>query len=372
MSETTLQPPGADSIGARALIDRARDAESRTERALLAAIDDLFLPDDARLDDRTRAALGSLIEALVGAVEIEIRDYAVRVVRARDGAGIAQALERGGGPSLVDRLARAGLIRDPNFIGECLARVRLELASEALQPQAPGRPETPSLIVRLARSSDRVVAQAAAAVLAAESMRQADREGGPPKGTGLPIELHQRLVWWVTAAVRERAAHNESDHAALDRALAEAAMRNLAAHDETHRLESAVMRLASAIAPDADELTPLILEAVRDRRLALLTALLADALGAPYELLRELVLDPGGERLWLVLRALELPRDAVAEIGYRLSEADARRDVEVFADALGAIASVEPEAARIAVAPLRLHPDYRAALRALGAAEDRR
>jgi hypothetical protein len=179
-------------------------------------------------------------------------------------------------------------------------------------------------------------------------------------------------VWWVAAATRERALADEAEAPGLDRALAEAAIRNLAAHDEGARLEALAMRLAAALALEADELPPLLLEALRDRRLTLFVALLADALGVAYELVRELVLDPGGERLWLVLRALELPRDAVAEIGYRLSEADPRRDVEAFADQLEAIASVAPEAARAAVAPLRLHPDYRAALRALGAAEDRR
>jgi hypothetical protein len=251
--------------------------------------------------------------------------------------------------------------------------VRLELTGEALPAQAPDTPETPSLIVRLARSSDRVVAGAAAAVLAGESARRAANENGSLAGTGLPAELHHRLVWWVAAAVRERAVGEAAGEvAALDRALAEAAARNLAAHDEGERLEAAAMRLATAIDAGGDELPVLIVEAIRDRRLPSFVALLAHALGVPYELVRELVLEPAGDRLWLLLRALEVPRDAVAAIGYALSEADPRRDVESFAEMLDTIVGIEPEAARNAIAPLRLHPDYRAALHALVTAERRR
>ena len=132
------------------------------------------------------------------------------------------------------------------------------------------------------------------------------------------------------------------------------------------------MRLAGAIKAQPDELPPLLIEALHDARLTLFIALIAHALGVAYELIRELVLELEGERLWLVLRALDLPRPAIAEIGYLLAEAEPRRDVEAFADLLDAIASIDPAAARRAIAPLTLHPDYRAALLALGAAEGKR
>jgi hypothetical protein len=97
----------------------------------------------------------------------------------------------------------------------------------------------------------------------------------------------------------------------------------------------------------------------------LFIALLGHALGVPYALARDLVLDPAGERLWLALRALEIGREGVAQIGYALSEADPRRDLEKFADTLDTIAGIAPAEARAALAPLKLDPDYRAALIAL-------
>ncbi len=350
---------------ARVLIDRAAAADLRARQALPAAIDDLFLPQESRLDDRTRSALNGLLAALAGSIERELRDHAARLLTKRGETALADAIAAPA-PSVIERLAAAGLLRDPDFVDECIGRVRLELASAALPAAAPDDPDSPSLLVRLARSTDRVVAAAAAAMLAAESRRQGLVEGVASAGTGLPADLNHRLVWWVAAALRERHVDDlGAELAVLDRALAEAAIRSRAAHDETERLEVVAMRLADAIGAQADELPALLVEALRDRRLSLFVALIANALGVDFALVREVLIDSVGERLWLVLRALEVPRDAVAQIGYLLSEGDPRRDVEAFADVLEGVMAIDPQTARDAVGPLRLHPDYRAAVIAL-------
>jgi hypothetical protein len=358
--------PGGVGPGARALLARAAGADVRARVALKAAIDDAFLTPDARLDDKSRAALTGLIQSLADTIEGELREHAMRLLAGRGEGALAEMLGTDRAP-LIDRLAGAGLLRDADLFGECIARVRCELIAAALPAEAPGDPDTPSLLVRLIGSSDRVVATAASAVMSGESQRRAIGEGGSITATGLPPELHQRLLWWIAAALRERAAPAaEAGLPALDRAIAEAALRNVAANDGSDRLEAAAMRLAQAIDAQPDELATLLDEALRDRRVTLLVALIAHALGVSYELARELVLEPSGDRLWLALRGLELPRSAIARIGYRLCEADSRRDLDVFADTLDAVAGIDGATARAAIAPLTLHPDYRAALLALG------
>lgn len=370
MSENIVDSRDGPGLDARTLLDRAAAADVRARRALPDAIDDLFLPDESRLDDRTRSALNGLLAALAGSIEREVRDHAGRLLTTRREGALAAILAAPAAP-VIDRLASAGLLRDPDFIDECVARVRLELASTALPATAPDDPDSPSLLVRLARSTDRVVATAASAMLAAESRRAGLTEGIASAGTGLPADLNHRLLWWVAAALRDRHVGAAGDGlATLDRALAEAAIRSRAAHDETERLEVVAMRLADAIGAQADELPTLLVEALRDRQLPVFVALIANALGIDFELVREILLDPGGERLWLVLRALEVPRDAVAQIGYLLCEGDPRRDVEAFADMLEGVMSIDPQSARDAVGPLRLHPDYRAAVIALQVAVD--
>lgn len=364
MSDGSATTHRALDAGARALIARAAAADVRARAALATAIDDAFLSPDDRLDDRTRAALGTLIAAMTATLEGELVEHAVRLLATRGGGRIADLLTREADP-VLDRLAQAGLLRDGDFAAECLARVRLELLTAAL-PFSGADKETPSLLTRLAQSSDRVVAAAAASVMIGESHRRGAADRGALAGTGLPRALHERLLWWVAAALRERiAVEAGEDLAALDRALAEAALRNLAAQDDNDRVEAAAMRLADAVDAQAHELAALIDEILRDRRLTVLAAFLAHALGVPYELTRELIVDPAGDRLWLVLRALDCPRDVIARVGFHLSEADPRRDVEAFADTLDVVASVDGETARLAVAPLTLHPDYRAALLAM-------
>jgi hypothetical protein len=207
------------------------------------------------------------------------------------------------------------------------------------------------------------------AVLIAESRRRGSPESGQLAQTELPAELHHRLVWWVAAALRERAAQDaEGNVDALDRALSDAAQRSLAAYDEGDRLEAAAMRFAAAIDAQPGELPELLVESLGDRRIVLFTALLAHAMGVGYPLARDIVLDTDADRLWLAFRALDLTRDTIAKVGYALCEADPRRDLEAFADTLDAIAAIGAIEARNALAPMKLHPDYRAAVLSLGRA----
>jgi hypothetical protein len=78
-----------------------------------------------------------------------------------------------------------------------------------------------------------------------------------------------------------------------------------------------------------------------------------------------MVLASDGAQLWVALRALALPREAIARVGVALCEADPRRDVEAFAEQLDAIMAIATDDARAALAGLRLPGDFRAAIAAL-------
>ena len=55
----------------------------------------------------------------------------------------------------------------------------------------------------------------------------------------------------------------------------------------------------------------------------------------------------------------------IAQLGFALCEADPRRDLEAFADTLDAITASRRGGGARALAPMKLHPDYRAAVLAL-------
>lgn len=357
MSDPIVDMREGANDGAQALLARAAAADHVAHRALSAAIDDFFIPDDCRLDERTRAALAQLLRALIGTVEADIRGHATRLLRAQGEAALAEALAGEG--SVIGELYEAGLLRDRELMGELIARVRLDLLASSMPARAQDDPERPSLLSRLAQHPDRLLAQSAAAVLAGESRRRGISETGLLTQTDLPAELHHKLVWRVAAALRPGVA---APAPALDRALAEAAQRSLAAHDEGERVEAAAMRLARAIDAQPDELVALMIESLGDRRVALFAALLAHALRIDFDTARDLTFDAASGRLWVALRALDLDRAAIARLGVALSEADPRLDVDAFAEMLDSIMAIDSSQARDALAALRLPADYRAAL----------
>ena len=343
--------------GARAsagkLLARAAATTRHARRHLADAIADFFLADDARLDDRTRATLAATLSAMIAVVERDLRHEISATLAAEDPDLARRA---GNGMPVLDRLVGAGLLRDPDFMRELIARTRQDLLVDLLPAVPPDEVGSASLLARLSGSADATVANAALSLMAAESRRRGLIDSNRLDRTELPAELHHRLVWWVAAALRE-----QLGTPAADRAIAEAALRMLAGHDESDRVESAAERLAAVIAPQPVELSAVLTHALGDRRVALFIALLGHALGIDFTSVREMVVD-GGEQLWLALRAAGLDRAAVARIGLSLCEADPRRDVENFADQLDAIAAVTPDEARSALAPLKLHPDFRAAM----------
>lgn len=343
MSVDPDQDPAPAGDGAARLLARAGAADARASALLAGTTADLFVPPEARLDDRTRAALQATLAALVGAVERSLR-------------GLLSSAALAPGPALP-RLAAAGLTRDPALMRELIARARLDGLAAALPPAGADDPDRASLLPRLSEHADPAIGTAAAALLAADNRRGAGTAETATQ-TELPAELHYRLVWWVAAALR-------GDDATLDAALADAAFRTLARHDEGDRPEAAALRLAARLDAAPDTLAAVLVEALGDRRPALFAALIAQALRVPFEAAREIVADAAGDRLWLALRALDLPRDTIARIGLALGEADPRRDLDALADGLDAVETIPVETARAALAPLSLPDEFRAALAAL-------
>ncbi|RXD06965.1 DUF2336 domain-containing protein [Sphingomonas sp. UV9] len=363
----SVGPTMQDAMPSYDPVQRGEAARLRAETRLAGTIADFFLDADARIDDRTRLMLAQVLCAIVGSIEWDIRRHAARLLAGVGATQAGEAILKAGVGTVLQRLTRAGLLRDEDLMDELIARVRHDLIAAAL-PVEVAEPDEASLLVRLAGVPDSVVASAASALLAAESRRRVANEQAMVGGSELPAELHHRLVWWVAAAIRDglTSATRESD-----RAIADAAQRGLAAHDEGERPDAVATRLAAALDARPNELPAVLVESIGDRRLSLFVAVLAHALGIAFDQARAITLDPEGDRLWLALRALDMDRPTIARIGLALSEADPRRDIEQFADALDAIVSIGVEDARASVAPLALNRDFRMALRALARTERR-
>ena len=369
MSRIDIEPKEGARAGAASLLARFSRAERVARARDTGWADDLFQPAAHRLDDQMRAALSALMRALVDCVSNELSERAARTLRGREAATLAELLLQGSGDA-YERLAAAGVLRDAAFLGGLMERIRIDLLAAALPVEAPEEVDRPSILARLIQSNDRVVAQAAGALLSAESQRRSLQDHGKLEVTGLSADLHRRLVWWVAAAMRRAVADVAGDDVtAIERALSEAATRSIEGHDEEARPEQAALRLAAAIDAREDELPLLLDEALADRRLSLFIAFIAHALKLDLASVNQMVLDAQDDRFWVLLRALDLPREALARAGYALFEADPARSADSVPDRLDDAMAISPDAARAALVSLRLDPDYRSAMLALDAAE---
>lgn len=355
----TTNPRADDPVGAADLLARAANASTRARRRRTAEVRDLLSDAEARLDERTRTAAGGCLTALVGAVEGMIRERATAYLVEHGAADAARELAAMA-IDMTGLLAESGILSETALIEEVLGRVGEALLAEHLPIDLGGASDSTGLVLRLTASKDAKVADAARAMLAADAARRAEIEGEPSSGD-LPAALRAHLAWPMAAILRGRMAYD----AVIDAALSHAASQVVGSIGEVHPLEATAMRLAKAIAPDADELPLVVQEALGDRRLSLAIALIARALGSDYAAVRDLMLDPEGERLWLAMRALDFERSAIARIGYLMCEADGRRSTEAFADLLDPVMQISVDAAAQAVAELRLPHAYRDALHLL-------
>lgn len=349
----------------RLLASAARAADGARER-LATSLVDLFLPGETRLSDQQRTTIARILGALVTAVEDEFRRRLIDTMDEAAQPELAAALATARIEIAAPILERGRLLRDHGLVAVLLRRAdehRLATALSRIGEYHGG--EGSGLIDRLLDHRDPRVAAAAMALLIAESRRY-DRFGDPVVArTDLPAELQHRLVWWVAAALREYMIERHAlDPAAADRPLAIAATAMLSAYDEGETLEGRSFELASRLHRDGELDDVFLSDALSEGRLALFVAALGLRAGIDGDAAWEMVADPTGSRLAVLLRAIECSRAIAGDILVRLATAEGRHE-EQWAEHFGAFDLLDAERARDALRPWRLDADYRRAIAAL-------
>lgn len=331
------------ATGARALGDIAADA-----RRLDAATTDLFLDPARRLSDRVRALGWTMRDGLVEAVERDLRLFLATQIGGDQAVGAS--LSSASVAIALPLLADAKVLRHAPF-----AAVLLRRAREAVIGDRIGHPDANGPNPLLA-DADSGVAEAAMALLLAESRRR-DRFGEPVVLLDdLPAELAAWLTWRGAAALRHYlGTFHDLAGPSTDAALSAAVASVLAGHDEGRGLNAAAAKLAARLS-EGGRIDGALLEVFAvSGQIAGFTAALAAALHLPGDEVWNVVADPGQARLATLLRAAGLDRAQAGAVLLSLSEADAGA-------ALDAFDLCDIEGARAALAPLGLDPDFRQAI----------
>lgn len=350
---TAVTPVGAG----RLLADAARGAQGGRKR--LALLVDLFLPEAGRLSDYQRITVKRFIARLVGAVEHDLRQRLITGHAARFSPEILAALGSARVPIALPLLQRARALHDVDLVSLLLARVEEQRLTATLRRGG----DDSRLLEALLADPDEGVSAGAMAMLIAESRRHFLFDEPVLARTDLPAELQYRLVWWVAAALREYLINQHgTDHGIADAALMDAAAASLSGHDEGETLESAAMQLAYALAERGMLDDTLLQAACEDGRLSLFVAALAVRGGLDFEAARGMALPPFGERLIVLLRALDVKRDVAGAIALALGADD-----HAIVEQMGAYDELTRVRALELIQPWQVDSGYRTAIAALAA-----
>jgi hypothetical protein len=352
MALTAREDDGGPPAGASRLLAAAAYAAREADARVSAALNDLFVPERHRPNDRQRSAISVMIEALVEDLESDLR------------LGLIERLGDAAPPAIgVARIAiarpifdRAGVLRERDLVALLLARAEEHRIAEGIRRIAAADPE-PASTVPL-----NIAPELEMPYLIAES-RRSDGAGEPTlSARDLPADLLVRLAWWTAAALRDyldRA--SPLDPAARDESLQGAVFERLAAHDESQTLEGAAMRVALAGPADDDAL----FEAFRRGYFSLFVANLAVRARIDYMSAFVIATDPGIGALAVALRAIEARTEVAASILLQmaaingLSEAKLEERINDYLD-------LDLIEAREAIRPWRLDRAFRAAIADIG------
>ncbi len=298
------------------MLAREKSAESR--RRLFENLTDLFLSADGRLSEHERALMSDILTKLVRSVELRLRqelaDFFVRteadlpdVVRllANDEIEVARPL-----------LLKSRLLRDEDLVEIIRMRTdehRLAIAmrdeiseavSNALVEYGNG-----DVIEALLRNPDSRISQRAMEYLVAES-RRVDRFQEPlVNREDLPAELAYRMYWWVAASLRKRIVSEfDVDPLVIDQAMRTASRTILGDQQENEGAYVKAQRLVHRLAETGDLTIEFLLGSLRQRRIAVFVAGLAELGGIDFRTAWRIFSDPGGESMAVLAKAVGMER----------------------------------------------------------------
>jgi uncharacterized protein (DUF2336 family) len=360
------------------LLQLAADRSSTARAELGTALIDLFLPDEQRLSDHQRALIGDVLTKLVGTLEQDVRRHlAEALVRAKVELPDLERLLANDEIEVARPVLEASkVLRDVDLIEVVKSRSdehRLAIAlrdglSEAVTDALVDF-SGPDVIEALLRNNDATISRRAMEYLVSES-RRVDRFQEPLLSRAdLPGELAHRMYWWVAAALRRRILRDfPVDEETLDTALQDSARRAIAEHDDGQSAQSRALKLARRLIETGELTDVFLLRTLRQQRLNLFVAGLAERAGITFRTAWRAVSDRGFESLIVLLRAINVGRDTMASIVLVLADIqqpEAARRPDVLTSILKLYDDLSPAQCKRVLSVWQRDIGYQAAIDAL-------
>ena len=301
------------------LLKLARTKSSEARSRLMENITDLFLSDSGRLSEHERALMSDILGKLIGQVEQEVRrELADALSRSGiDLPDIARLLANDEIEIARPLLERSGLLRDPDLVE--IIRMRTDEHRMAITLREDLSEQVTDALVEyggedviesLLNNHDAQLSKRAMEYLVAES-RRADRFQEPLVMRGdLPGDLAYRMFWWVSAALRKRILTEcEIDPVRLEHAMRRAAGAVIVDQDSEQSAYVRAQKLVRRMAENGELTVQFLVNALRQQRIAIYVAGLAELGGINFRTAWRIFSDPGGESFAILARAVGVERN---------------------------------------------------------------
>lgn len=306
------------------LLMLAKTKSSDSRARLVENITDLFLSSEGRLSEHERALMSDILGKLVNQVETDIKKELSQSL-AKSGVElpeIAKMLANDEIEIARPLLEKSALLKDPDLIE--IIRMRTDEHRMAIAMREDVSESVSNALVEygsedvvetLLNNHDTQLSSRAMEYLVAES-RRVDRFQEPLlQRSDLPGELAYRMYWWVSAALRKRILEEyQVDPIVFEQAVKRAASAVMVDKGEDDSAYVRAQRLVRRMAENGELSVQFLLNALRQQRVAVFVAGLAELGGVNFRTAWRIFSDKGGESFAILARAVGIDRNQFTSI----------------------------------------------------------
>lgn len=351
----------------------AHDRSREGREFLVTAAGDFFAEENSVLSDSERALMTDILSRLVKEVEVSVRQrlaqrladletapHTLMVELANDQIEIAAPILKLS--QVLNDTDLIEIIRHRSMEHQLAIAMRETIAAPVSAALVEAGDET--VVETLLGNTGAVLASETIEIVVEESRERRNYQEPLLARTELGPDLAKRMYWWVSAALRtDILARYDLDPESLDDAMEGAVQESL--HDDGLASEGGAPETLAALLKFDEVAQNELVVALRAGEITQFQSQFHKATGLGLPFLRVLMFEPGGERLAIICRAIEMAPKVFAAI-YRLLRMASGSGAQLKRGELTRIAAlyleIKPALAVSVLRQWRRNPDYLAAI----------
>jgi len=361
------------------LLALSRDRSTEGRRKLVTLIGELFSDERGEISDKEKAIILEILEKTISEIEISVRaQISLRLSRMSDvPERLVSFLANDTSEVAFPILMESGVLKDEGLIDIIKKRSQEhQVAISMRQKVSVGVSQelintgNEKVIVSLLENQTASISQAAFEYLEAESRRVDTFQEPLLRREDLPPVIAQRMYLWVSAALRETISQNfDVNDEVIDELLEQTAMDLYTATIGESDYSDKSKTLAIELVQNGQASTELLINVLSVGEVHLFVSLLSTISGVRENLVLKLTLEPQGEGLAVICKALGYDKKVYASLFGLLGRTQMEGPAEFkknLRTALVFFDSFSKSVAERVIHHWRLNQDYLSALREVG------